>query len=326
MAGVSETRTIDALLTTTLAYHSKQMRDQIFDDYPLLSWFDGRLGRVMRPNRSLKRMQAGGESIVEHLMYEQNSTIDSQSGSAVIDTTPQEGMTIARYNWKYYAGAVTITWPERNANRGEEKLISLLGAKTNQAVMSFRDRLSVDAWGDGTGNGSQNLTGMQAHGSTTTTTGGIAPGTYSWWQANTSTSVGSFAANGESEMRTMYNNISFGTQKPEIIFCDQTTHEYFEASQTDRRRYTSERVANAGFDNIMFKSAPVVFDRDCPSGSMYFMNPDVWSWVVDPDADVTTGEFVTPYDHATSTAKILFQGNLTVNNRRKVGVLSGITA
>ena len=47
MAGVSETRTYDALLTTTLANYQSELEPQIFDEYPLLSWCNGKLAGAM---------------------------------------------------------------------------------------------------------------------------------------------------------------------------------------------------------------------------------------------------------------------------------------
>ncbi len=63
MAGLVESRTWDALLTTTLANYREKLIDNIFDDYPLLSWLNGKLGRALRGS-SVKRVISGGESIV----------------------------------------------------------------------------------------------------------------------------------------------------------------------------------------------------------------------------------------------------------------------
>ena len=74
---------------------------------------------------------------------------------------------------------------------GEAQMINLLSAKANQAEMSLRDRMSVDSFGDGTGNGGKNLTGLAALVSTTATVGALAPGTHTWWVASVDTSAGS---------------------------------------------------------------------------------------------------------------------------------------
>jgi hypothetical protein len=59
---------------------------------------------------------------------------------------------------------------------------------------------------------------------------------------------------------------------------------------------------------------------------MYILNSKYLSFVVHKDADFSTGPFITPENQDVSTAMILFQGNLTTNNRRMHSVLSGITA
>lgn len=324
MPGVSETRTYDALLTTTLANFREKLVDNIFDTYPTLSWMNGKLGKALRGN-SVKRTVSGGESIVEHLLYEQNSTVGSYTGAEPLDLTLQEGMTIARYNWKQYSASVGITGIESRNNQGEAKMIDLLQAKVTQAEMSFRDRLSVDTFGDGTGNGGKNLTGLGAIVSTSTTVGGLAPATYSWWKS-TVTGSGSFASQGLSDMRTIYNTLSFGNDKPDFIVTDQNVFEYYEAALQPQERYTNTKAANSGFLNLTFKNIPIVFDRDCTSGYMYFLNSGALSLVVHKDADFSTSPFVRPDNQDVTTSVILLQGNLTTNNRRKLGVLTGITA
>jgi hypothetical protein len=312
-------------LTTTLANYRKQLIDNIFDEYPFLSWLNGKLGQAMR-GKSAKRTIDGGESIVEHLLYETNSTAKSYSGYESLDTTPQEGMTIARYNWKQYSVSITISGLEKRSNMGEAAMINLLSAKTTQAEMSLRDKMSVDSFADGTGNGSKNLTGLAALVSTTTTVGGISPTTYPWWQSSVTATAGSFAATGIDKMENTFNTVSFGNDKPEIIITTQAVYQYYKKALQPQERFTNTMTADAGFTNITYNSVPVLFDRDCTSGYMYFLNPKAMNLVVHSSADFNTGPFVTPENQDASTAVILFQGNLTTNNRRKLGVITGITA
>jgi hypothetical protein len=325
MPGISETRTYDALLTTTLANYRKKLVDNIFDDYPFLSYINGKLGVAMRGD-TIKRTVDGGESIVEHLLYEANSSVKSYAGAEQLDTTLQEGMTIARYNWKQYAVSVGITGLEKRNNQGEAAMINLLSSKAKQAEMSLRDRMSVDSFADGTGNGSKNLTGLAALVSSTITVGGISPTTYTWWVPTVTASAGSFAGTGIDKMRTMFNTITFGNDKPDFILTTQSVYEFYEKALQPQERFASNTVADAGFMNLTFKGVPIVFDRDCTSGYMYFLNSKYLSFVVHKDADFSTGPFVTPENQDVSTAMILFQGNLTTNNRRKLGVITGITA
>ena len=325
MAGVSETRAYDALLTTTLANYRNQLMDNIFDTYPLLSWLNGKLGQSLRGN-SVKRVVDGGESIVEQLLYELNSTVDSYSGAEILDTTLQDGMTIARYNWKQYAGSIGITGLERRNNQGKSRLINLLESKMKQTEMTLRDRMNRNMFGDGTGNGSKDITGLQAIVSETTTLAGLNPATFDWWKGDVTTAAGSFATNGLAKMRKTFNNITFGNDKPDFIITDQTVFESYESVLQPQERFTNTKAADGGFQNLLFKGVPIFFDRDCTAGFMYFLNSSYINLVVHRDADFKTGAFQTPENQDVSTAQILWQGNLTTGNRRKLGVIQGFTA
>lgn len=325
MAGVAESRTWDALLTTTLSAYRKKLIDNIFDYYPFLSWLNGKLGKAMRGS-TVKRTLAGGESIVEHLLYEMSTSGGSYSGYGVIPIVPQEGMTIGRFSWRQYAWAVAISGLEERSNSGSEtKMIDLLQAKVKQAELSMRNDMSQDSFGSNASG--TDLDGLGIILSTTATCGGLSPTTYTWWKPYSSTSVGSFAANGINAMLTAFNTVSFGNDKPDYIHTTQAIWGYYWATLQPQMRYSSNKVADAGFQSLDFMGVPVLFDRDVPSGEMHFLNSNNLSFVVHSDADFES----TPFEKQTvngqdaKSSLILFQGNLTTNERRKHGRLAGIT-
>lgn len=322
MAGVSETRTYDALLTTTLANYRKKMIDNIFDEYPTLSWLNGKLGEAMRGEKRL-RLLDGGESIVEHLMYEMSSAVGAYSQYQTIDVTPQEGATIARFSWRQYAATIAISGYERRTNNGEAKMIDLLEFKTKQAEMSLRDLLSRHVWAANAGG--NELDGLASIVDSAGTVGGLSATTYTWW-ASTERAGGSFAAQGINDMRIVFNTISFGNNKPDFIVMPQAVFEYFEATLEPKERYTNTKAANVGFDNLTFKAVPVMFDRDATASTVHFLNSRSINFCVHRDANFSTGKFIEPENQDATTAKILFMGNLTTNERRKHGKITGITA
>lgn len=322
MPGVSETRVYDALLTTTLANYAKKLSDNVFDTYPTLSWLNGKLGEALRGKKRL-RILDGGETIVEHLLYEKSSAVKAYSQYETIDTTPQEGMTIARYSWRQYAATITISGLEKRSNMGEARMVDLLEAKAQQAETSLRDTLSIDLWG--TNAAGNQLDGLALLVDSTGTVGGLSQATFTWW-ASTETASGSFAARGISDMRTLFNTISFGNDTPDFIAAPQAVHEFYEDTLQPQMRYPSTKAADAGFAALLFKAVPVIFDRDTPAGELFMLNSRNLNLVVHRDANLSTGKFIEPENQDVTTAKILFQGNLTTNNRRKHGTLTGITA
>lgn len=329
MPGVSETREQDAVLTTTLANYRNKLIENIFDVYPFLSWLNGKLGVAMRGS-TVKEVKPGGESIVEQLLYEQNSTVKSYSGWEQLDTTAQDGMTIARFSWKQYAAAIGINGHERRVNRAEQQLLNLYKAKIMQAEMSLRDRLSRDAFSDGTGNGSKNLTGLAAICSATTTLGGLSPTTFTWWQPYVAASVGSFATNGIDAIRTGVNTISRGNDGPDAMFTDQTNHERYESALQTKQQYTyvgtNDKAGDAGFKTLAFRGIPIFFDRDCTANTLYMLNSRYLKFAVLEGADFATGPFITPENQDGGVAQIIFEGNLVTNNRRNLGRLAGFSA
>lgn len=319
----------DSVLSTTLANYSKTLSDNIFRANPLFHYLVGQHPTVAGQDiqtRGQMKIINGGESIVVPLLYEKNSTAKSYSKYGVIDTTPQEGITSARFLWKQTAATITISGLEERQNAGSDtRVINLLESKAKQAQMSMQEELNRQAFGTGT-DSSADLTGLQTICATTGTTGGISRTGNAWWQGKVTASAGSFAAGGVDAMRTMYNNVTRGSDKADLIISDQTTFERYEKTLAPQERFNDTMFADAGFTSLKFKSCPITFDLYCPSGSMYFLNSQYLNLYVHSDANMTTTAFVTPENQDAKTAKILFMGELTVSNASRQGVITGFTA
>ncbi len=319
----------DSILSTTLANYRDTITENIFRANPLFYYLVGQYPKVAGQDvESRGRLLEldGGESIVIPIMYEKNTTAKSYSKYGTIDVTPQEGITAARFAWKQTADTIIISGLEERQNAGSDtRVINLLEAKTKNAMMSMQEELNRQAFGSGT-DSTLDMTGLQTICATTGTVGGISRSANSWWQAKVTSSVGSFAAGGIDAMRTMYNNTTRGSDKVDLLISDQTSFERYEKTLQPQERYNNTDLADAGFTNLLFKQTPICFDLYCPSGSMFFLNSQYLNLVVHKDANLETTPFVTPANQDAKVAKILFQGELTVSNSSRQGVLQGITA
>jgi len=310
MAGNSN---FNELLSTTIANYRDQLTDNVFNARPLTAHLMDK-GRV--------RMLSGGTKIVEPLIYGENNTVGSYSGYDTIDLTPQTGVSAAEYEWKQYAASIAISGIEEAKNNGEEAIINLLEAKVMQAEESMKEGFNAMFFGTGTGddwNGLENLV------DSTTAVGGIDPaGTGNGFWA--SYEEGTAGALSQADMTTAYNTVSVGNDHPDMIMTTQTLFEKYESLLTPQLRYTDTKTADSGFQNLLFKAAPVVYDVDCPAGNMYFLNSKYLTLVGHSDKWFTQTEFVRPENMDARYALIFCYGNLTVRNRKKQGKLTGRTA
>jgi len=304
----------DQILSTTLYNYVPKLADNVFGARPLFY--------ALTNGQTIRRVD-GGAKIVVPIIYGSNSTAASYEGADTIAITAQDGISAAEYDWKQYAATVTITGIEEGKNNGEAAIIDLLEGKVMQAEQTIIDNMNTMLWGDGNGNGGKDFMGIQgivAGG----TLGGINSGAAgnSWW-APTMTNHGA-AALSLAAMSSVYNTVSVGNDQPTIIFTDQERYEDYEALLQPNLRYTSAEVADAGFQNLLFKGAPVTFDSNCEAKAMYFLNTKYLRLVAHTDTWFQPTPFVRPTNQDARFAQILCYGNLTCSNRSRQGRLFNI--
>ena len=306
----------DALLSTTLANYRDQLTDNVFSDRVLTNHLMTK-GRI--------RMLNGGTKIVEPLIYGQNSTVASYSGYDSISLTAQTGITAAEYEWKQYAASIAISGIEEAKNNGEQEIINLLEAKIMQAEESMREGFNTMFYADGTGNSSKDWNGLGNIIEASGTVGNINRATVGneYWKSyeeNTATALTL------AQMATGYNTVSIGNDHPDLLLTTQTLFEKYEALLQPQLRYTDAKTADAGFQNLLFKAAPVVYDAACTPGTLFFMNSKYITLVGHSGKWFQQTAFVRPEDLDARYALIMCYGNLTCRNAKKQGKLTAKTA
>jgi len=276
----------DALLSTTLMAYRKTLYDNIFKDSAYLAY--------LRMTNAVEK-QNGGERIAMPLMYADNDTVKTHGGYSIIDTTPQDGLTTAFYEWAEVAGSISISRKEERQNAGEGKLISLLKSKIKQAEMSMTEKLSGDLI-LGTVSGATFIPDTALDGSygllplgyfirkvpstdpTTANVGNISGSTSSWWRHNigdlsngATPTAGKFGLAVTTYkgltvgLKRMYNYCSRGTGgSPDLVVFDQVSYETYENALDDKVRYPNTKMADMGFDTIKLRGATCIWDEVTP--------------------------------------------------------------
>lgn len=274
---------VSDLLATTIAARSKALADNLEHNNALL---------MKLRQRGNVKLVSGGTHIMEEIVYDDGDTSSgSYSGYDVIDITPDSPISAAEYDFKQYARSVTISGLEIIQNAGREQMIDLLAGRVQVAETKLRNSVSAGLYGDGTGNGGKDITGLAAAITSTPNTGvygGIDRGTWAFWrnQAISCTSdVG--AAMSKDTILSGMNKLALacarGTDRVDLIVADNEAFDFYQSALQAIQRVTNDSgqgLAGAGFTSLKYHgagaNADVIFDGgiggNMPSKTMYFIN------------------------------------------------------
>jgi hypothetical protein len=223
----------------------------------------------------------GGEKISEPLAYAENSNGMWYSGGETLAIAAQEEFTAAEYAWKQLAVAIVNTGLETDVqNVGGKRRFDLVKERIKNARRTMANLVAVGFFSDGTGSGGKQLTGLQAAIAKTPTTGiygGInrATATNAFWRNKfTDTGADPSATTIQGLMNTMWYSLIRGGDRPKLLITDSNVMGAYEASLQANQRFTDAKMAELGFENIKYKSAPVVMDGNCTTKTLYFLNTD----------------------------------------------------
>jgi hypothetical protein len=274
---------VSDIIATTIQSRSGELADNVTNNNPLL---------LKLKSKGNVRPFSGGNVILEEIMYNDSSTnnTSSYSGFETLNISPNSPISAAQYSIAQYASAVTISGLEMLQNSGKEAIIDLLEGRIKVAEAQLANRINLDLYGNGTGNGGKNLTGLAAavaDSPTSGTYGGINRATWSFWQNQAFSGVTNggaavSAANIQSYMTQLAIKLVRGTDKADLIVADNNYYNLYVNSLQAIQRVTDPEMAGSGFASLKFygggTSADVVLGGGIgaqePANHMYFLNTD----------------------------------------------------
>ena len=312
------------VFTVTLENRSKSLADNVSKNNALLS--------RLKSKGNLRPI-SGGSKILEELEYGEGDMV-WYSGYDTISYTPKQLFSAAEYALKLCAVPVAVSGEELLINSGDEQVMDLLEKRIANAEKTMCNKMSAALFGDGTASSGKAIGGLVllvADDPTSGTVGGINRATTGneFWR-NKSLSAALTADNIRTNMDKLYLNCSRGTDKPDLIVCDDEMYSLYEKSVSDLQRFTNPNMADAGFVSLKYKGADVIFDGgqggNCPAKHMYFLNTDFIYLRSHKDRNmkVIGGERMAVNQDA--LYKIIgWAGNMTMSNAATQGVLIDTT-
>ena len=274
---------ISDIIATNIQSRSGELADNVTNNNALL--------RRLKERGNVKTF-SGGNVILQEIMYTDSATdnTNSYSGYEVLNVSQNSPISAAQFSITQYAAAVSISGLEMIQNSGKEAIIDLLDGRMSVAEAQLANRISGDIYLDGTGNSGKNITGLGAavpDAPATGTYGGINRATWSFWRSvaysgTTDGGAAVSASNIQKYMDSVAVQLIRGTDKPDLIVCDNNYYSLYLQSLQAIQRITDggNSGVGAGFASLKYYGAGMASDvvldggigNDATANHMWFLN------------------------------------------------------
>lgn len=313
------------LAATTIESRTKDLADNFSVSTALL---------FRLKQKGKQKFWTGGTYILQELEYAENGTFTRFSDYDQVDISPSDVFTVASFSPKQASVAVSISKMEQLKNAGKEQMIDLLEARISNAERTLMQNIALDCYSDGTASGGKQIGGLNhliPTDPTTGTVGNINRALWTFWQPRLYDFSGGGLQTGgaitpssttiQAAMNAAYLNTSRGTEHPDLYVFDNTYYGYYWASLQGNQRFVNSKLADAGFENIRFMGADVVFDGGAGGGidanTGFVLNTNYVHLRPHVDANFVAADPDRYSVNQLAMVKILhWAGNMTISNSR----------
>lgn len=324
---------ISDIIATNIQSRTGELADNVTNNNALL--------RRLKERGNVKTF-SGGNVILQEIMYNDAATdnTNSYSGYEVLNVSQNSPISAAQFSITQYAAAISISGLEMIQNSGKEAIIDLLDGRMMVAEAQLANRISGDIYLDGTGNSGKNITGLGAavpDAPSTGTYGGINRASFSFWRSAKFSGVtdggsATSASNIQSYMDALAVQLIRGTDKPDLIVCDNNYYKLYLQSLQSIQRISDggNSAVGAGFASLKYYGAGMASDvildggigNDATANHMWFLNTKYMMFRPHADRNfVPIGGERQAVNQDAIVKLIGFAGNLTSSGPQFCGVL-----
>jgi hypothetical protein len=312
------------LVATTLRNRDRFVADNVTNHNALL--------RTLEEGNGLKNA-GGGRDLTEPLLYNELATKFYDGFETFTIDTATEVIDAAVFQWKQLGGFSFISGKEKIMNREKWQAVGIAEARVDALIAGLRNKTGLSIYGDGTAEGGKEFGGLRllvADDPTAAgTVGGIDQVANPWWQNQANAGTADILPTTIlSFMNAMQLACTRGTDQPNLIMADADYFTAYWESLQVNARFTSSKLADAGFRTLEFVGTPVVYDAQCATdltnpgaGRMYFLNTKYLCFRKAPERWFTTEEARKVENADYDVIPNWTMGNMTVNARFLNGVI-----
>jgi len=284
----------------------------------------------LRDNHTIKL--AGGRNIdLPIILKEANA--QWYDGVDVADLEVVEPENSAQFDWKWLRVMFTIPETDLDKNGGEDGVINILEARKEWAELTLIENLSDGLYGTNSSNSKQ-IDGLQnMFAASGTAYGDLTDTDFTSPAAWLHEDIAPLTANtlDEEEMRRMRGAVTRGASKPNFGTCNFPVYNTIWRLAQNDQRFGMEKLANIGFDHVVFEGMPIVPDEHAAGSGygstdnvLYFLNMDYIQFFVHENKAFASRVFEPIPQQNVWIGGIYLGCNLTTNNRRMMSMINDI--
>lgn len=333
--------------TTTNQYLAPRWVDQVLRD----NFFFGKLMQ--------KTKKWNGSQMLFPIKYQKGVATVAFNGFDLLPITQQPSAVNMTFYPSFMATNVALAGSDLSINDTDQKTMDLMATIMESRKQDAADDIGNFLQGDGTGFGGKAPNGLANtidNGTVASTYGGLTRASY-----NGLNSTVTAAANNKIslvQVRTLWNDISDNTVKPDFIGTDYTTWGYFEQLQTPFQRNTADfrgagrqTASTSGYAEQIWDGMVISRDKKFTTGNFYMMNLESLEWyglkwwegksvspkakdiegnvyedkIYDPKDTFTWTGMIKAYNQGAINGFMIVGGQLICKAPFRQGVLTGIT-
>jgi len=303
--------TYDQISAITEKNFIKKLVDNIFRSNVLTE-------RMLRKN-TVKL--AGGERIVQPVMYAQSSSDVWFQGAETLNTTDVEQFSAFEFLWKQAQVPISITRLDELKNSGDQAKLNFVKEKVNSAEMTLKQAIGDAMYNSGTD--PKQIVGLLSAVAASGTYGGVSRSENSWANAQLDSSTTTLSI---AHLQSQWGAASIDADTPTITVTTQAIYNRYYGQLQPQQRFQDSDTAKGGFISLMFNGAPFVVDHKVPTSNLLMLNENYLYLAIHKDEAFRFRKFMDESKQAVMTARIFFAGNLVCSNPRMQARSSALTS
>lgn len=302
----SVTPSVATVLHSTLTKSRKKLIMASIKSHALMAWAFAN-DRV--------EFEDGGYNITNPLVVGRNPNIATYRYYDQLPVNQTNEFETVEYGYSRVAGSVIISDQEEDENRGAAQIFKLMTSKMDVLEESVKEQFGSFLHAAGGGADPLGLLTLVPNDPTTGTLGGINRATETQWRTSAYNFNGALdSTNIEEVFDDVLMDLTLKGEKPSVAIAGRNVYRMYR--QAARDKFTmplntgkaGSRMVDLGFEGCSHNNVPILYDEDCPVGSVYFLNDKYLRLHILRHVNMKVKQLVAPWNVDQSGSRVVWQG------------------